>query len=467
MAFPVFCDVIVKDSPLFSEDKIIGHIKKGTKLKIIDEIAGKYEVKIETNEVSIIGFIDKNAVLKQVNYQGLTTLNFWQERAWHRIADPVNNLPWLNPEMDKEYRLDVLNYSYSNSWNNKWYNTDNGFRFLFGSISKINLYNIGEVKTSIPLNDENVFKFKYFKEETLEAQRDYLEFSLFDKSFFDTGLYSFFTLNPSFNKQDIDLELGIGKSNSFFNYQFSIAFLDLYNNLTYRLSDGIEEEVYKQKPYALKGKVEWFPCEDIGLQIFGALTTNSEKKIIYLEEDNNHSRKTKAGYIGMSLNLIGDNLNIMPYITYQYEDEEIDTAVDDQNNYDMQNGLTTFGLLFNKELSVDWKIEADIKYILVQQKKDFLNEAFDYEDRDLLSRIVFNKKHSKKLTSDYGFIFSHRKTDEHSAFNFEADNYRLILGAEYKYTKNTYANIGISFDLDRNDDESVYDGGKLQLISIW
>ncbi|MCK5708006.1 MAG: hypothetical protein KAI43_10170 [Candidatus Aureabacteria bacterium] len=386
-------------------------------------------------------------------------LSLWQERAWQRITDRENNLPFINSEMDKEYRLDVENYAFSFKWNKKWQKEDNGFRFSFGSISRKELYNIGELKASVPFGSNSDLNISYFREESLEAKRDYLSFTVLDRDFFNTKFYSFYTINPYFEKQNIDLEIGFGKKFRSNLIQLSFGFPDLYNNVVYNMTDSIEEETYIEKPLAVRLEAVFLLSDNIEMQLFSGISNKTEKEFSFAENNKDFVESFNAGYLGASLSYFKDSYSFNLYATYQSEEESKENG--NELIFNMENYLSTLGFFFDKKLSHSLNINTDIKYILTKLTVD------DYEDNDILGRLTLSYAYKPKFEPYIGLLFSHRETDKHPEFDFEGKNLRLILGAEYRFNENLSGNIGMSFDIDRNDDESIYDGGKFQVIGRW
>lgn len=474
----------IRKTYIYHDGGVIGTLAQGTKLIVLAEDDERYKVQPINEEIQINGWVSKSDVyypetISEARETGGISVE--EQAIWNKITDSSGNLPRYSPLIDKEYNLDKKCYSFSKTWNQIWEEADNGLRATFGSISEKRLYQEQEVKLKQELTKLDNLEFHYFKEKSLEADRDYSVFTIDHKKASNPNFHGFCSIAPMFFKNDIDMDFGGGFAISPWKmWRASVFALNVFNNLVYSWGEDEEgkSEKYMVQPYGVRFKNRWEFNPKTRGEFFSLWGNEWEQKIEYASHDNpSYIKKGANTYLGFLIERdLSDSSTIgLSYIgEKEKRNEKYYETTYSNLDYDYSLEINLVELYFRHALSEKTRIEVAVQHVGEFEKQYYPEDeesSYEYKKWQLLPAVILEHDLNEKVMLELGYYgYNNRERRDYlnnlwqNSNNEDYEN-RLRFGVEYKYNPNVFCKFGVALDLDRDDE--LYDRGNFQIMVLW
>lgn len=420
------------------------------------------------------------------------TLRGWEERVRLAIFDRGGSyfgrtsdrgiLQRFNEEMDLEYHIDLISYSFSLSETYDWYRHDNGVRYWTGSIDHRRLIWQGDLAISVPLGESSAAQLLLTHQETLEAKRALVRLGL-RRQLFDGRGHAFLQGTLKADKPEADLELGFTWSTGPAELTVAVAALDVFSDFIYQtleIGASIADTAldYTTHPYTVRVALELSPGRRFRAEAYALAmsptTVRAESQTTPNEGFTQDERYAYAGgllewspsprtAVGGFASWVRARLARSPLQFGRPEDD-----------FELTERTSQLGLYSIHHISSRFSVEALLAG--VWRSEDRLRPDtsaapnVDYADRAWAGSTTLTYRAASGFRGDLSLDFLVRKIIEPDSVPggdvLDRDNFRLRLGLGWQSESGTQFTFGSSVDLD-DGRERGFDGAYSRFVLYW
>ena len=411
------------------------------------------------------------------------SLAAWSERAWNRMADRGGGifgrlaeegiLQRYHPLQDHEYRLDELTAGFALADEGAWLRTENGFRAWGGSISNRNFVNRAEARFSIPVAHRVRSGLRLWQEESLEAERQRVLFTLGVDSLVG-GWTGWFGITLEFMKPDADLEWGLRRRlGERLDLSFAFAVLDAFNDFIFvKLRvDSAETDVfreYRRQPLAVRFAADWRPAARWRLEAVGGGSNRARLEGDIVADDRaGFDQAERVRYVG----LLGEwtprgDLAVGAFARrIEAESRREYAAADSVSDFDLLEATAAAGAYALFRPSADWDLEGAVLHTHRRERRRGA-DARDGRDREWTAWASGSRRLTRWLFLSLGYFYDDRapSADVPFADALAATNQRLRTDLVVRFPSGARLGAGVNWDLDSPTDPRFFDGAHGRLV---
>ncbi|MBN1233170.1 MAG: hypothetical protein JXA60_07450 [Candidatus Coatesbacteria bacterium] len=352
---------------------------------------------------------------------------------------------------DMEYLLDVWMGTLYWDWQRDFNNWNSGMQVSMGCFSMQEFYVNTDLKIERNLWEDLNFKFRYQKEELIDAVEENREFTLFWQ--FKSGPRVAMHLYPSFIKRESDNGYSIGWHKKNIDIDAGLIVNDFDNNWSYSEDKDGKQKFYKSYPLTYFMETKYRHAENIHstFSFYYTRQSKAEYKIIEKPDSTYYEAVKKVRLKGYHLYQPQDHIAIGLREFYRFDyDEEYDHKDADKN------------LFFKRETVI---IEPMFYYIFkkpnlwIGASCQILNEILyrketqNIKRENLLPTISINHHLFWKLDMNTTYLRSDVNFENYG-MDGRSDGVqnRIISAIEFPFNNGARFQFRKGWELDRGDD---------------
>jgi len=419
------------------------------------------------------------------------TLRRWEEDHWLAIYDRSGSyfgrvsdagiLQRFNALMDFEYHIDVISYTPSLTETRDWYQRDDGARAWGGSLNHLKLLAEGHFKVSVPLGETWATDIRYIRQETLEAQRSLL-WIRFAHDMLDKRLRAFARSTLTFDKSEIDFELGLVWRWMPGELAVSFGALDLFSDIIFQqleIGPAIAPLAldYTARPYTGRIAVDLPLGHRFRLEAYGLALTPTEVIVeSQTRADSGFVQQERYAYAGGLLEWTPNaSTAVGAYGTWvrarmgrtPLPQGALEDAFDlTEKSWQLGvYGIESLSRRFSLEIWIQrlWRTEDRVPRTIVAPQ-------IEYEDRSWGGRSTLTYQAPGGFKADLGFDFLDRdivkEDDVPGLGGLRRDNCRLRFAAGWRFGRRALFLLGFNRDMDDSDGRG-FDGAWGRFALYW
>jgi hypothetical protein len=423
------------------------------------------------------------------------TIRHWAEHSWLRLLDRHGSvggrlsergiLQRFDEDIDDKYFFDRLTAAFTLREDYTWYRSENGVRWLGGSVNRRNLVSQGEFKTTVPLSEAWDIGVRFHKEDTPTARRNALRINVRDQFSGEWSGFASVHLDP--NKPGTDVELGV-KWGDFdrANALLSVTVMDVFNDVVYITLDAVSQSQidstldYESQPFAFRTSVSWPIGHRFRVEGYGTFVTPSTLKAFEGRDDNNGFRQNeRIAYAGglaewkpIPTFLVG---TLAATIRAESEREKlsVDAPIDE---YDLTEQTTQLGAFASWQVARRWLLDVWLLRVWRTEERRFRDSSIqdiDYQVRNSTWFTTMTYRSPSGFTTDVGLGWD--MADEPrgekqvpATGNLTTEHYRVRYDFGWAVRDVFQFLIGISIDIDAERNEGMsFGGGRGRFTLYW
>jgi hypothetical protein len=420
------------------------------------------------------------------------TLRLWEENRWLTIYDRSGSyfgrvsdagiLQRFNALMDFEYHIDVISYTPSLTETRDWYQRDDGARAWGGSLNHLKLLAEGHFKVSVPLGATWTTDIRFIRQETLEAQRSLL-WIRFAHDMLDKRLRAFARSTLSFDKSEIDFELGLVWRWMPGELAVSLGALDLFSDVIFqglKIGPAIAPLAldYTSKPYTGRIAVDLPLGPRLRLEAYGLALTPTEVMVeSQTRTDSGFVQQERYAYTGGLLEWTPSLSTALGAYATWVRARLGRTPLRDgapEDAFDLTEKTWQLGVYGIDRLSRRFSLEVWIQRMWRTEDRlrpdTTVAPQIEYEDRSWGGRATVTYQAPGGFKADLGFDFLDRdivKEDDVPGLSaLRRDNSRLRFAAGWRFGRRALFLVGFNRDLDDSDGRG-FDGAFGRFALYW
>ncbi|MBI4514180.1 MAG: hypothetical protein HY702_08735 [Gemmatimonadetes bacterium] len=407
----------------------------------------------------------------------------WADRVWDQITDRAGAIfgrlaregifQRYHPFQDHEYRLDEFTGAFHLGGEAAWHAAESGVRAWGASISNRDFINAAEAKLTLHLAGRLHSRFRLAQEETLEADRQRLLFTL-DFDSLVAGWTPWFGMTLEFVKPDADLEFGARRTfGDRLRVSAVVALLDAFNDFNFVTLgvDSAETDFFREyltHPIAIRYGIEWKPSRSWRVESHGATTNRAHLKGDLFDDGvGGFEQRERTRFLGVlgewrprSEVAVGGFLRIA-----EAEIRRTHAADDSAANFRLVERTRGGGLYVLFRPSTEWQAEATIFYTDRPERREG-EAAIDRGDREWTAWVSLWRQLAGRVYFSVGYYYDDRSIDGDPvrAEALQATNRRLRTDVEFLFLRGARLAVGANWDMDFPGTASFFDGAHGRIV---
>lgn len=412
------------------------------------------------------------------------SLAAWADRVWNQLADREGGIfgrlatqgifQRYHPLQDHEYRLDEFTGAFSLDGEADWHARTSAVRAWGASISNKDFINAVEAKLAVPLARRLHSRFRLFQEETLEADRQRIVFTLD----FDSAIASWtpwFGMTLEFVKPDADVEFGARRTfGRHLQLSFLLSLLDAFNDFNFVTLgvDSAETDFFREyltQPVALRYAVEWRPTPRWRLESHGGITNRAHLKGDLLTDTlRGFDQLERTRFLGVLAEWSPELPRLAVGVFARIAEAKI------ARGYELGDSIANFRLMERTEAvggyalfrpSRQWQAEASVLYTARPERR-VGDGAVNLDDREWSAWLNLWYRVAGSIYLSAGYFYDDRALSGDSDLQdaLAATNQRGRTDIDFRFPSGARLGMGANWDLDFPTAQSFFDGAHGRLV---
>jgi hypothetical protein len=422
------------------------------------------------------------------------TLRGWEERLRHTIFDRSGAydgrlsdrgiLQRFNPEMDGEYHLDVISFSFALTEVYEWYQRDAGARFAAGSINHLRLVQGAQAAGVVSLGSTWDVRAQLTQSNTLQADRALIEVQ-FRHTMASGKIRPFLNTTLKALKPESDIELGLDWFAGKARLTGAVAVLDPFNNLIYQGLGvgGVADTTldYTSQPFTFRVGLE-APLGNAFRAELHALFMTPSYVVAHLEgvPDSGFAQGEEYAYAGGLLEWEPSRQTAVgargTWVRARLDRDALPSGLP-EDDFDLTEETWQAGLYFLHAFSSRFRTETWVSRVWRTEQRlrpdTTVAPAVDYEDRSWAGKVSVRYGQWKGFQGELGLDIIARDVIRSSgipnAGRFDDTHARLRFDIGWRFGQRAYIMAGTNADLDQDNDTATgwFDGAHARFGLYW
>jgi hypothetical protein len=422
------------------------------------------------------------------------TLRGWEEQARLTIFDRAGTyygrlsdqgiLQRFNPDIDREYHLDLISFAFSLAETYEWYQRNAGVRFWAGSIDHLRTVQNGQIAGVVNLGGSWAARAQFTHQNTLQADRSLIELQVNRKVFGENGLaFGSVTLSPIKAEMDIELGVGIpllGES----RLTVAVAALDVFSNFIYQGIgvEGVSDTTldYTSLPFTARTALDANFSEHLRGELFALAMTPTQVVVREGGPEIGFQQDERYAYLGGLLEWHPSPAAAVGGFGTWVQVKMFRSALSEgipEDDFDLTERSWRLGGYTMVSISSRFATDAWITHTWrteVRTRPDTsVATNVDHEDRSWAGRLNLGYRAQSGFRLDLGLDFLTRELVGSAPVPgsevLDDKNIRARLDLGWHFGSRAYVVIGTNADLDGDVGgwAKVFDGGHARFAAYW
>ncbi len=425
--------------------------------------------------------------------QDRATLRGWEERARHTIFDRAGTyygrlsdqgiLQRFNPDIDREYHLDLISFAFSLAETYEWYQRGAGMRFWAGSIDHLRTVQNAQIAGVVGLGGAWAARAQFTHENTLGADRSLIELQVNRKVFGENGLaFGSMTLTPS--KAEMDVELGVGIPLGESRLTVAVAALDVFSNFIYQGIgvEGVSDTTldYTSLPFTARTALDANLSDNFRGELFALAMTPTQVVVREGGPEIGFQQDERYAYLGGLLEWHPSPAASVGGFGTWVQGKTFRSALSEgvpEDNFDLTERSWRVGGYTLVPISSRFATDAWIAHTWrteVRTRPDTSVAAnVDHDDRSWSGRLNLGYRARSGFRLDLGIDFLTRElvgsAPVPGSEALDDKNIRARIDLGWHFGSRAYVVVGTNADLDGDVGgwAKVFDGGHARFAAYW
>lgn len=419
------------------------------------------------------------------------TLRWWEDQARLAIFDRNGSyfgrtsergiLQRFNPQMDAEYDIDLISFSFALADEYEWYRRGRGARFWTGSMNHLNLIQNAEFVGPVDLGASWGAQIHFTHQQTLQADRNLVRVSL-GRDLLGGRARMFAAGTLKALKPDADVEWGVTWRLGDGQVTTAVAALDAFSDFIYQtlevsaaLSDTVLD--YLVHPYSLRFSADVPLGESVRVEAYGLLATKAELTVDpQLTAGTGFRQGERYRYLGGLLEWTPSPRTAIGAIAtwVRAETDRAPLALGSAADaFRLTEETRQLGGYLIHWLTSRLGVESWVNRLTRPEDRVFPDSTVRYEDQAWIGRtaLLYRARESFRgeLSLDYVAREVTRPGPVPSLGSLGDNNYRLRVDFGWRFGDRALLMLGTNVDLDKDDGTAIgaFDGGHGRFTIYW